>query len=86
MNLEEIKKRHSDASTGPWIWDARRHTHDCIIYVEGSVEEYGYISIGEGGIVGSSEWTWVDDHNGEFIANSWQDVKDLIAEVERLQK
>ena len=82
--LEEIKKRLDAATKGNWVFDAKRHTHDSCIYVEGSTEEeYGYIS--ECGVVGSSEWIWIADADGEFIASSKQDIEFLLAEIERLK-
>jgi len=82
--LEEIKNRLDAATNGNWVFDSKRDTHDNCIYVEGSSDEkYGYIS--EGGVVGSSEWIWIKDADGEFIANAKQDIEFLLAEIERLK-
>lgn len=83
--LEEIKKRLDAATKGKWVFDSKRDTHDCCIYVEGSVDRHGFIWVGEGGVVGSSEWIWIGDADGEFIANSKQDIEFLLAEIERLK-
>ena len=83
--LAEIELRWHRATTGPWEFDANRHTHDSPVFAAWAVEKYGYIGEGNGSVVGSSEWIWLKDEDGEFIAHSWQDVRDLIDEVRRLR-
>lgn len=79
--LEAIKKRLAAAKEGEWVYDSKRHTHDFCIYVKGSITVRGEIE--KGGVVGSSEWTWIEDADGEFIANAKQDIEFLLAEIER---
>ena len=82
--LEEIKARLAAATPGNWVYDSERDTHDSCIYVEGSTEEHGYIGPDNGGIIGSSEWIWVEDADGEFMAHAKADIEWMISEIERL--
>jgi hypothetical protein len=93
--LAEIKTRLAKATEGEWVYDSKRDTHDCCIYVKGlepTVEyigDYSYtpnLDLSNGGIVGSSEWTWIKDNDGEFIANAKQDIEFLLAEIDRLKQ
>lgn len=85
QRLKEIESRLAAASRGPWVYDGSRHTHDSPIYVEGATPKNGYIGAEAGGVVGSSEWIWLTEQDGRFIAGSWADVRDLLAEVKRLR-
>lgn len=51
----------------PWAFSPERHTHDCFIHQEGAVPRNGYISPEDGGVVGSSEWTWLKDEDARRI-------------------
>ncbi len=93
--LAEIKTRLAKATEGVWIYDPKRDTHDCCIYVEGlepTVEyigDYPYtlnLDLSNGGIVGSSEWIWIKDDDANFIVNAKQDIEFLIAEIDRLKQ
>lgn len=65
---------------GPWVFSPQRDTHDCCIHTADAVEEYGYINHGKGGVVGSSEWTWISDADAHLIAAA----PDMYAALERL--
>lgn len=39
-----------------------------------------------GGIVGSSEWLWLEESDAEFIATSRTIIPELVVEFEKLQK
>lgn len=80
--IEEIKARLNAATKGKWIYDKSRNTHDSCVHVEGSKEEYGYIKPDRGGVIGSSEWIWIKDADGEFIAHSKDDIEWLISQVD----
>ena len=84
--IEEIKSRLEKATRGPWVYDKERHTHDCCIHAVDAEEYYGYIhhNEGRGGVVGSSEWIWINHEDGEFIAHSRSDIEFLISEIYRL--
>lgn len=83
--LAEIRERLSKATPGPWVYDKDRDTHDCCIHTVGAVEKFGYISNPQECIVGSSEWIWITDADGEFIAHAWADIAYLLAKVADLQ-
>lgn len=56
---------------GPWSYDMNRHTHDYVIFREGAqysdhVREWGCID--DGGVVGSSEWIWIEEADARLIA------------------
>ena len=83
--LNEIKSRLAAATRGNWVYESKRDTHDFCIYVKGAkASVYGDIDF-EDGVVGSSEWIWIKDADGEFIAHSKADIEWLINEIERLQ-
>lgn len=84
-HLQEIEDRLTDATPGPWEYDENRHTHDCPVYTKGAIEQYDYIGPKWGGVVGSSEWIWLERTDGEFIAAAPTDIRDLIDEVRRLR-
>lgn len=72
MNLQEIKDRHSKAPPGPYtldIWDDLKDQDNNTIVYVTMDESLGFI----------------DQGTEEFIIHSWQDIKDLIEEVERLR-
>lgn len=77
--LNAIKERVLKATTGPWEID--RNSDDDVfvtdIWFDG--EDGGHAEI-HGDTVESSIY------NAEFIANAYEDVPALVAEVERLQK
>lgn len=83
--IDEIRERLGKATEGPWVYDKDRHTHDSCIHVADAKEEYGYIGPNRGGVVGSSEWIWIEDADGEFIANARADIEFLLAEIDRLK-
>lgn len=82
---EEIRERLSKATKGPWVYDKSRDTHDSCIHTADAKEEYGYIGTGRGCVVGSSEWIWIEDADGEFIAHARSDIEYLLAEIDRLK-
>ena len=82
--IEEIEKRLNNATSGDWIYSKHRDTHDSCIHTKDAVEEYGYIGE-KGGVVGSSEWIWISDEDGNFIANSKSDIQFLLDEIKRLK-
>lgn len=56
---------------GPWSYDMNRHTHDYVIFREGAqhsdhVRKWGCID--DGGVVGSSEWIWIEEADARLIA------------------
>lgn len=56
---------------GPWSYDMNRHTHDYVIFQEGAqhsdhVRKHGCID--DGGVVGSSEWIWIEEADARLIA------------------
>lgn len=55
---------------GKWIYSPERDTHDCIIHSEFYKEEFGYISNENGGVVGSSEWIWIDEYDALLISKA----------------
>lgn len=61
--MEEFK-----GTPGPWVYSKKRHTHDCVIHTEKAREEFGYISPENGGVIGSSEWIWINDADAKLIA------------------
>lgn len=77
---------------GEWVYSPERNTHDCCIHVKGATDKpYGYIEFGEGkgGIVGSSEWIWINDADAAFIAAAPKMVsiiRQQQAEIEALRK
>ena len=86
LDLTLIKERAGRATPGPWVYSPERDTHDSPIHRANANEvSGGYIGPDGGGVVGSSEWIWLEDHDGEFIAHAREDVPALVAEVERLR-
>jgi len=55
---------------GKWVYSPNRHTHDSIIHSENAIEEYGQITNGNGGVIGSSEWIWIKEEDALFIADA----------------
>jgi hypothetical protein len=55
---------------GPWVYSPERSTHDCCIHTKDAKEECGYISPENGGVVGSSEWTWINEADAQLIASA----------------
>ncbi|MBZ9659735.1 hypothetical protein LB523_11835 [Mesorhizobium sp. ESP-6-4] len=67
----------------PWVFSPGRHTHDCIIHAaDADDSEYGYILPDKGGVVGSSEWIWLSDEDGEFIVRAVNAHDALVAALE----
>jgi hypothetical protein len=92
--LLEARER---ATQGELVYDPKRDTHDCAVYVKGSVEEYGYISPDNGGVIGLSEWLWLEEPDGHFftlaannaaeIVTGYQDlVRRMADKLEAIQK
>ena len=81
--IDDIKARLKATTKGKWVYDKNRTTHDYCIYVEGSKDDnYGHIYPDSCGVVGSSEWIWIKDEDGEFIANAKDDIEWLINVIE----
>lgn len=83
--LIEIKLRMEKATPGPWVYNKDRHTHDSCIYKADAKDKYRYISNEDGGVVGSSEWIWIKDEDGEFIAHARTDIDFLLTEILKLK-
>lgn len=81
--LDDINKRMNAATKGDWVYNPVRDTHDFCIHTVDAHEEYKQIA-DVCGVVGSSEWIWLSDEDGEFIANAKSDIDFLLHEVERL--
>ncbi len=102
MDLDAIKRRRDAATPGPWVavsqveadrlvthWAEKQgetitevHQQDRLDTPSGCVVGCWYdYSQTIGGIMTQNE-----EEDAIFIAHSWQDVGDLIAEVERLQR
>ncbi len=85
--ISEIEARLKAATPGRWVYDPDRHTHDCVIHVaDRDQSKWGYYDLECGGVVGSSEWIWLSDEDGEFIAHSKEDIEWLLGEVKRLTR
>jgi len=100
LNLEQIKERHAKATKGPWLLasgddefcssifgviseaENQRVEADTRIFRGDFPEDTKWIAVD----AGVSPARLADEDNFDFIANSWQDVKDLIEEVERLRR
>ena len=91
--LNAIRKRLENATPGEWVYDPNLDTHDSCIYVKNSSPK----PVGnytpkyrngpkDGGIVGSSEWIWIEDNDGEFIANAKSDITYLLNLITDLQQ
>lgn len=99
IKLEEIKARHGKATQGPWLLasgddescssifgviseaENQRVEADTRIFRGDFPEDTKWIAVD----AGVSPARLADEDNFDFIAASWQDVKDLIEEVERLR-
>lgn len=58
--------------SGKLVYDPQRHTHDSPLYIEGSKPNpSGDITREEGGVVGSSEWIWLDAADARHIVHCW---------------
>lgn len=72
--LDAIRERFKNASPGPWSLDG------CLIVAE------------TGDIINDGEWYDTDLENGDFsnnedfVAHSWEDIKFLLSEVDRLNE
>ena len=53
---------------GKWVYSKHRDTHDSIIHSESAEEKCGYISNEDGGVVGSSEWIWLEPEDAYLIS------------------
>ena len=83
--IEVIKARADAATGGPWVYSPDRHTGDYCIHRQHAREEYDSISHDDG-VIGSSEWIWINDSDGDFIAHARQDIPALLADREALLK
>lgn len=95
ISKEEILRARElaqKATNGPWDFDLDRSEHDSIIYKIGSdknyhSKKYNYIAPDSGGVVGSSEWMWINDEDVKFIAHHNPEfILRLLDHVEELQK
>lgn len=83
IKLEEVKARHGRATPGPYtLEDSISDYHDKNICAKGPIVS---------GVIAQLFTKWPNEAhaeqecNADFLAASWQDVKDLIEEVERLR-
>lgn len=83
--IKEIQNRVDNATKGPWIYSPERHTHDCCIHQLNAKEKYGNIDLDNGGIIGSSEWIWINDADAIFIAAARRDISNLLQELDRVK-
>ena len=66
----------------PWVYSKFRDTHDCCIHSKDAIQEKsGYIDLDNGGVVGSSEWIWINDEDAEFICRAVNSHYDLLKAV-----
>jgi hypothetical protein len=69
--LRQIRARHAAASPGPWRYEPR----DCTPRIVRAVDRFALPAHCYG----------TNPADAEFIAAAWQDVRTLLAEVERLR-
>lgn len=67
---EGLNMKTPDFTPGPWIYDPKRTTHDSCIYTKNAIEEDGYISSWNGGVLGSSEWIWLKEEDGVLMSSA----------------
>ncbi len=80
MNLSEIEKRWSKATEGPWVVETEQAEFEEIwpfaIAVAGATRR----------VLSDSTFSGIDGMaDADFIAHSWQDIKDLIERVKELE-
>lgn len=68
----EIEKH----TPGPWLYSPERDTHDFCIHTLDPKMSGPHIHQ-DSGIVGSSEWTWINDADGYLIAAAPELLKAL---------
>lgn len=70
LNGTKIAALLATATPGPWVYSPERHTHDSPIHTASAKSDRDYIGpcSSDGGVVGSSEWIWLQDGDGNFIA------------------
>ena len=84
--IANIKKRLANTTKGRWVYQKRRHTHDyCIYSVEGAHWKDKSIEH-EQGVIGSSEWIWIEDNDANFIVNAKEDIEHLLKVIEELEE
>lgn len=88
LDIESIRARHAAATKGPYKWRANEKLHSsyCMCSLRG--EDNNIVASADSEPVsyaGCNEFIDISPANQDFLAASWQDVADLIAEVERLR-
>ena len=91
--LTEVAERHGKATPGPWVCDQR---NGCIaVYagerrncMSGMSEDSDCILYDRNGIRTEDGWEMPQQRrdDAEFVAASWDDVRRLLGEVERLRE
>jgi hypothetical protein len=81
LNGAKIAALLSAATPGPWVYSPERHTHDSPIHTANAVESHGYIGADNGCVVGSSEWIWLTEGDGDLIAAT-PDIAARVIEAE----
>ena len=81
--MSEYRELLKSITPWPWVYNPSRGTHDYCIH-SASAGLFGTIDPKDG-VVGSSEWIWIDEADAEFIAHSPQIISELLDENERLK-
>ena len=77
--IAEIRERESKARPGPWTVEDNHPGHEGYLHVRG--DGHAVCGLGDMEEVEAQEL-----YDGEFIANSRQDVPDLLDEIDRLRE
>ena len=80
--LQAIKERAEKATSGPW-YHTERDTQDIERYI--CSDSTGDFVVSSGHYY-DEDWSEIKYDDAEFIANAREDIPQLVAEVERLQR
>jgi hypothetical protein len=78
--LAEIKARHAAATKGDWTWHPKGYKEAASVHVW--TEDEGQRPLFYAYPQGSA---WATDDDIIFVGDAYQDIPDLVAEVERLK-
>lgn len=69
VDMNELEKLAKAATPGLWAYSPERDTHDFAIHAaDAELGNRHSSGSAKGGVVGSSEWIWLKEEDGRFIA------------------
>jgi hypothetical protein len=77
---QQLREAGEKATPGEWEYSPDRHTHDFIIHQANPALTYsGQV---EDGVIGSSEWIWIEDADAALIVLLRNNLDTIIAALE----